>query len=847
MLEEFKSQIQYLIGEYSYKFLCSTDQRYSTPLFQKILELRILLNYLLETVTPELYTRSGQYPFITRPYKESSNEAFYYLTQELATQTEEFRNEAEQFSIDAENSANEIEDLLNDVENGLASKEDYVTPGLITQYYRGDKTWQTLNTSVVPELVNLYFTEQRVRLSVSLTTIGNSGVATYNNTTGVFNIPNYTLVGLGGEPAFTKGAIIQGTGLTLTGTLTNRLVESGDITIAFDEAYGDARYAPISSVHPALTLGLNQNGLSLNTGLQSLQLGLASAGVTGALSGADWSTFNGKIGGTIANGQVAFGTGANTIGGDDSLLWDSTNKNLSIVNGRLFISRGTSNVFIGDSSTGSSITTGNSNVGFGFSSVQKTTTGLSNLGIGTNALRENETTSNNTALGANTLLNIASGGSNIGIGTNAGRFIADLATSLTSSTSSIFIGINSRPLSNASNNQIVIGASSVGLGDNTIVLGNSSHTLTRLFGSVGIGVDATTNTLDVNGTTRVRTIANAVGEFVTVSATGVIQKRTPSEVLSDIGGVGGSLTSGRIPFATGSNTISDDSGLTWNNTLKRLSFTSTTNQAFFIAATTSTISSGQGAINILSTEAAAADLGGTISFRANTTTLSNYPMAVIAGKHETLASGNFSGYLQFITSTAAGNTTEKMRITSAGQLWIGTTSGTNTLDVNGTARIRSISNLGIPATRFSVFDVTGVLSERTGSELRSDIGAQATISGTLTDGFVATIVAGIPTWSAPSGGGAGLTQVTATNTDFTASVNTTYYLPEATLSTNRTITIPAGTNGDPLEFVNLETGFSWLLAGAPVYLSDGVTTVTQLLAHTNYILRKVGGSWRVMN
>ena len=53
-----------------------------------------------------------------------------------------------------------------------------------------------------------------------------------------------------------------------------------------------ATKAPISSVHNPVTLG-TANGLSLAT--QQLSLGLASSGVTGALSGTDWNTFNGKF------------------------------------------------------------------------------------------------------------------------------------------------------------------------------------------------------------------------------------------------------------------------------------------------------------------------------------------------------------------------------------------------------------------------------------------------------------------------------------------------------------------------------------------------------------------------
>jgi hypothetical protein len=52
-----------------------------------------------------------------------------------------------------------------------------------------------------------------------------------------------------------------------------------------------ATKAPISSVHNPVTIG-NANGLSLAT--QQLSLGLASSGVTGALSGTDWNTFNNK-------------------------------------------------------------------------------------------------------------------------------------------------------------------------------------------------------------------------------------------------------------------------------------------------------------------------------------------------------------------------------------------------------------------------------------------------------------------------------------------------------------------------------------------------------------------------
>jgi hypothetical protein len=49
----------------------------------------------------------------------------------------------------------------------------------------------SLTTSNITEGTNLYYTDARVRTAISLTTTGTSGAATYNNTTGVFNIPQY--------------------------------------------------------------------------------------------------------------------------------------------------------------------------------------------------------------------------------------------------------------------------------------------------------------------------------------------------------------------------------------------------------------------------------------------------------------------------------------------------------------------------------------------------------------------------------------------------------------------------------------------------------------------------------
>jgi hypothetical protein len=72
--------------------------------------------------------------------------------------------------------------------------------GDILQYVSSTSLWTSVSgsTSNISEGSNLYFTDARARGAISLTTTGNNGASTYNSTTGVLNVPTYTLAGLGG-------------------------------------------------------------------------------------------------------------------------------------------------------------------------------------------------------------------------------------------------------------------------------------------------------------------------------------------------------------------------------------------------------------------------------------------------------------------------------------------------------------------------------------------------------------------------------------------------------------------------------------------------------------------------
>lgn len=132
--------------------------------------------------------------------------------------------------------------ITNGVISVSTNYEAPISSGTPSQYFRGDKTWQVLSTSVVPEGTNAYFTNARARAAISITTTGSSGAATYNPSTGVLNIPNYSSTG--------------GIGLN-----------------------------SLSAVSPIL--------YDNSTGVFSIQQ--ANSTKAGYLSSTDWNTFNNKV------------------------------------------------------------------------------------------------------------------------------------------------------------------------------------------------------------------------------------------------------------------------------------------------------------------------------------------------------------------------------------------------------------------------------------------------------------------------------------------------------------------------------------------------------------------------
>jgi hypothetical protein len=151
------------------------------------------------------------------------------------------------------------------------------------------------------------YTDSSVRALISMTTTGTSGASTFNNTTGVINVPEYTLAGLGG---ISLTSLSGGTGITYNNT-TGAISYSGTVYTdasvrALISATGSVSYNNttgvislsggnlIEATSSVLTI-TGGTGAVIGSGT-SIQVKQASSTVSGFLSSTDWSTFNSKQG-----------------------------------------------------------------------------------------------------------------------------------------------------------------------------------------------------------------------------------------------------------------------------------------------------------------------------------------------------------------------------------------------------------------------------------------------------------------------------------------------------------------------------------------------------------------------
>jgi hypothetical protein len=128
--------------------------------------------------------------------------------------------------------------------------------------------------------------------------------------------------------------------------------------------------------------------------------------------------------------------------------------------------------------------TGNRNTAIGQNALSSNISGSFNTAVGVNSLDSLVTGSFNIAIGNSSLNSTRTGSYNLALGNGAG--IQTTSGSNTNTNYSIFIGDNTRANLPGETNQIVIGYDALGLGSNTVVLGNDNITKTALKGNVTI-------------------------------------------------------------------------------------------------------------------------------------------------------------------------------------------------------------------------------------------------------------------------------------------------------------------------------------------------------------------------
>jgi hypothetical protein len=295
---------------------------------------------------------------------------------------------------------------------------------------------------------------------------------------------------------------------------------------------------------PTQAAGLTLGEPAFDTTNRNLYVGLGS-GVTAAWVGARISGLSNDIAAGLTNWIV----NAKAIKDYVSVSTGSTTFATDISVNSLTVGRGP-----GDSSTntvlGFGAISGNSGGGYltavGFGALNANEDGNNNTAIGSQSLYQNVSGFYLTAVGDAAFRNLSGGSGSIAIGSDAGRYYETGSSALDTNSNSVFLGYNSRAGADATDNEIVIGASAVGNGSNSTTIGTTATTLTRLYGLVwtngGISAAGATfsgqvtigGDLIVNGTT---TTINSTTISVDDKNIVLADIASPTDILADGGGI----------------------------------------------------------------------------------------------------------------------------------------------------------------------------------------------------------------------------------------------------------------------------------------------------------------------
>ena len=314
-------------------------------------------------------------------------------------------------------------------------------------------------TSDLSEGSNLYYTDTRARSSVSAT-----GSISYNSGTGVFSFTqgNTDTISEGSTNLYYTDARVQtvidsnSAGFitpSSTDTLTNKTGNISQWTNDSGYITSETDSQTIAFASPILTI----SGSNSTANLSSLVTGFITASSTDTLT--NKTLTSPKINEDVAVTSTA--TELNLLDGKDATFlavpgkFEGTNFTQSILVGQTTtgtLNDAVRNVGIGGGGlTLSALTTGDNNIGIGFTALRNLTGGSNNIAIGSDALTTTSGGVNNVAVGLNTLrLADSSTTENTAIGNAAG-------IAVTSGNVNTFLGNNAGNNISSGSGNVIIG------------------------------------------------------------------------------------------------------------------------------------------------------------------------------------------------------------------------------------------------------------------------------------------------------------------------------------------------------------------------------------------------------
>jgi hypothetical protein len=312
------------------------------------------------------------------------------------------------------------------LQTALNGKEPTITAGTTSQYWRGDKSWQTLNTTAVTEGTNLYFTEARVRSTVltGYSAGTNTALAATDSLLTAFGKVQGQITARSTRADSTNSVIASDT------RAVNEAPQDRGAGIYFDFKQNTTTgLSDTGTYHGMVTFRPYASGTDFSGG-PSHRLAFSNSGrlyrqnSTNATTWSSWVRILDTA--TITASDIPSGSTSYIQNQSASAQSATFNVANDVTVNSMTIGRGGGNVS-GNTAVGASAiaatATGSLNSAFGMGALQSLTSGNSNTAIGYGAGNLITTTSNNTAIGNRSMEFSTGVSNNTGVGQSTLRYV----------------------------------------------------------------------------------------------------------------------------------------------------------------------------------------------------------------------------------------------------------------------------------------------------------------------------------------------------------------------------------------------------------------------------------------